>query len=708
MRDLVTLSHKGGIALITIDNPPVNALSRRLLEQLLLRFQEAERTPDCHALVLCATGRTFACGADITQLDNPVTAENDAFNPVMNAIESLSKPVVCSMHGMALGGGLELAMACHYRVAHAQTRMGLPEVTLGIVPGAGGTQRLPRLIGPRAALDMISTGKTVDADTALALGLIDSISQEPDAAQAGLTYALHILNQRLPVRPTRDLAVDSRELDDDALKRALDAAGRNTAYPAMRAIVECIQAAIRLPFFQGREIEGRLFEACRASDTSAALRHIFFAEREAAKLPAISPSVAQRPIRHIGVIGAGTMGRGIIMNFLDAGISSVLVDARREALEDGIALIRRTYESRVARGRMSSSQSEAALALLNSSMDYADVSQCDLVIEAVFEDIDVKTKPDAIIATNTSTLDVDVLAQASGRPGNFLGMHFFSPAHIMRLVEIVRGRYTQPDVLATVSALAKTIRKVSVVSGVCYGFIGNRMLESYLRETDFLLMEGATPGQIDQAIEAAGMAMGPCRMLDMAGVDIAAKILLEQGKAGIRPPDPRYRAVVSRLFERGRMGQKNHHGYYRHEGRNAIDDPEVAALCESLASQHGIRRRTDISNSEIVERCIFPLINEGCRILEEGIAYRPGDIDIVWTKGYGFPDYRGGPIFLADHIGAATVLDRLLHYSQLLGNEYGYWTPASLLVEHAAHSRPLSQWRAPAPTHEPTSTGSQS
>ena len=712
MRDLVTLSHKeGGIALITIANPPVNALSRELLEQLGLRIEEAAASPGCRALVLCAAGRTFVCGADITQLDQPVTAANDAFNPVMDLIESLPKPVVCSMHGMALGGGLELAMACHYRIAHAQTRMGLPEVTLGILPGAGGTQRLPRLAGAKAALDMISTGGMIDAETALALGLIDGLTAQSDAAQAGLEHARHILEQGLPPRPTRGLAVNSGGLDAETLKQALDTAGRDTAHPAARAIVECIQAAITLPFSQGRELEGRLFEACRASDTSAALRHLFFAEREAARLPGIPSSLQRRPIHHIGVIGAGTMGRGIIMNFLDAGIPSVLVDANRDALENGVAQIRKTYESRVARGRISAARSEAALALLAPSLDYADLGQCDLVIEAVFEDMDVKTavcrqlgmicKPGAIIATNTSTLDVDALARASGRPGDFLGMHFFSPAHVMRLLEIVRGRDTLPEVLATVNALAKTLRKVSVVSGVCYGFIGNRMLESYLRETDFLLMEGATPRQIDQAIEEAGLAMGPCRMLDMAGIDVAAKVLLEQGKAGILPRDPAYRAVASRLFESGRLGQKNHIGYYRYEGRNAIEDPEVAMLCEALARQHGIVRRDHISNSEIFERCLFPLINEGCRILEEGIAYRPGDIDIVWTKGYGFPDHRGGPLFMADRIGLPTILERLAHYSRVQGNEHGYWTPAALLAEHSASGRPLSQWQAPVPTHEP-------
>ncbi|MBV7484647.1 3-hydroxyacyl-CoA dehydrogenase NAD-binding domain-containing protein [Bordetella sp. BOR01] len=692
------LAFETGIAFIEIDSPPVNALSRSVLQQLRDCIAQAGARADCRAVVLYGAGRSFVCGADIAELDR-APGEGDAFNPVMDALESLAKPVICSIHGMALGGGLELALACHYRVAHTHSTMGLPEVKLGILPGAGGTQRLPRLVGAAMALDMISSGKPIDAQAALQAGLVDRLS-EHDARTAGLQYAQDLLRDAAPARPTRARTVVAGGLDAPALQAALADAGKHGAYPARLAIVQCIQAALDLPFEEGRHEERRLFEQCRASETSRALCHLFFAEREAAKLPGLPAQLALRPVEKIGVVGAGTMGRGIIMNFLNAGMASVLLETSAEALERGVEQIRATYQGQVAKGRLSQARADAALALLRPTLDDAAMADCDLVIEAVFENMEVKQqvcrklgqlcKPGAILATNTSTLDVDELAAASGRPADFLGMHFFSPAHVMRLLEVVRGRDTATDVLATVMKLAKTIRKTAVVSGVCYGFIGNRMLESYLREADFLLMEGATPRQIDRAIEAAGLAMGPCRMLDMAGTDVAAKIVLEQGKTGMLPDDPSYRAVVGKLFEHGRMGQKAGRGYYRHEGRSPVDDPEVDALCQALAARHGIARRERIDDEEIVERCLYPLINEGARILDEGIAYRPGDIDIVWTHGYGFPDYRGGPIFMADRIGLRHIRERLRHYGARHGNAHGYWTVAPLLDRRAIANEPLS------------------
>jgi len=700
------LTFEAGIALVEIDNPPVNALSKQVLQQLRDCIAQAAAQPDCQAVVLYGAGRTFVCGADIAELDR-TPGESDAFNPVMDALESLAKPVICSIHGMALGGGQELALACHYRVAHEQSAMGLPEVKLGILPGAGGTQRLPRLTGAAMALDMILSGKQVGARAALQAGLVDRLSEE-DARMAGVHYAQDLLREGATARPTRARAVDAGGLDAPALQAALADARKLEAYPARLAIVQCIQAAMDLPFEQGQHEERRLFEQCRASETSRALRHLFFAEREAAKLPGLPAQCSLRPIAKVGVVGAGTMGRGIIMNFLNAGMASVLLETNAEALERGVEQIRATYQGQVAKGRLTQVQADATLGRLQPTLDDIALADCDLVIEAVFEDMAIKKevchklgklcKPGAILATNTSTLDVDELALASGRPADFLGMHFFSPAHIMRLLEVVRGKHTAPDVLATVMKLAKTIRKTAVVSGVCYGFIGNRMLESYLREADFLLMEGATPRQIDSAIEAAGLAMGPCRMLDMAGTDVAAKIVLEQGKAGMLPDDPSYRAVVGMLFEHGRMGQKAGRGYYRYDGRNPVDDPEVDALCQALGARHGVARRTDITDDEIVERCLYPLINEGARILEEGIAYRPGDIDIVWTHGYGFPDYRGGPIFMADRIGLRHIRERLRHYGEQRGNAHGYWTVAELLDRRAAANAPLSQEKMAQPS----------
>jgi len=411
-----------------------------------------------------------------------------------------------------------------------------------------------------------------------------------------------------------------------------------------------------------------------------------------------------RPVRSVGVLGAGTMGGGIAMNFANAGISTVLVETSQAALDRGLGIIRANYEASAAKGRLTAAQVEARMALLRGSLDDSALADCDLVIEAVFENMGLKKqvcarlgavcKPGAIIATNTSTLDVDQLAEATGRPADVVGMHFFSPANVMRLLEVVRGAKTAPEVLATVMQLARTIGKVAVVSGVCYGFIGNRMAEVYMREAEFLMMEGASPARIDGAVEALGMAMGPCRMLDMAGIDVGAKTVIEYGKAGGLPPDDSYRAVVRRMFELGRFGQKTGAGYYRYEGRKPVDDPETARIAAELAAQHGIARRDDIGAQEIVERLLYPLINEGARILEEGIAYRPGDIDMVWTAGYGFPDHRGGPIHMADAIGLPQIAERMAHYAKTRGNPYGYWSTSPLLASLAAQGQRLSDWQA--------------
>jgi 3-hydroxyacyl-CoA dehydrogenase len=459
-------------------------------------------------------------------------------------------------------------------------------------------------------------------------------------------------------------------------------------------IVDCVEASLTLPFNDAVAYERKLFLECMHSPQSAALRHAFFAEREAGKIPGLAKDVALRPIRKVGIIGAGTMGGGIAMNFVNAGIPVVLLEAQSDALERGLGLVRKNYEVSAGKGRMTAEQVDQRMSLLAGSLDYADIKDCDLVIEAVFENMDIKKavmaklgavcKPGAIIASNTSTLDVDVLAASSGRSADVLGMHFFSPANVMRLLEVVRGRETAPDTLATVMALAKAIKKVGVVSGVCYGFIGNRMLETYLRECEFLLMEGATPSQIDHAIESFGMALGPCRMMDMAGIDVVAKSLAEHAKTSGLPPDPGFRAPALKLAELGRYGQKTGSGFYTYDGRNAVHDPEVDQLMVALAEQFNIVRRSDISDEEIVERCLYPLINEGARILEEGIAYRAGDIDIVWINGYGFPAIKGGPMHMANAIGLRNIETRLKTYAEKLGNKFGYWTPAKLLSSLAA------------------------
>ncbi len=449
-----------------------------------------------------------------------------------------------------------------------------------------------------------------------------------------------------------------------------------------------------MPFDEGAQVEARAFEALRASPQSKALRYLFFAQREAARIPGLPAGVAPRSIHTAGVLGGGTMGRGIAINFLNAGIPVVLVEASERALDAAMRGIRQVYETGVAKGRLAQRELERRMSLLHPTLDDTALAACDLVIEAVYEDLSLKQgvckrlgevcKRGAIIASNTSTLDLDVLAQATGRPRDVIGMHFFSPAHVMRLLEVVRGAATSPEVLLTVMKLGRSIGKVPVVSGACWGFIGNRMLEPYLRETEFLLMEGATPLQVDAAVEALGMAMGPCRMLDMAGIDVGAQVVIEQAKAGRLPADDTYRVVVQRLFELGRMGQKTGRGYYRYEGRKALADPELEAITRDLARQHGIARRAVIDEREIVERLLYPLINEGARIVDEGIAYRASDVDVVWTSGYGFPDHLGGPMFFADATGLPHIVSRLAHYADVRGNAHRYWTPSPLLTRLAA------------------------
>jgi 3-hydroxyacyl-CoA dehydrogenase len=431
-----------------------------------------------------------------------------------------------------------------------------------------------------------------------------------------------------------------------------------------------------------------------SSESSRALRHLRFAEREAAKVPGLTRDTASRPILKVGIVGAGTMGGGIAMNFANAGIPTIVLEVSDEALRRGLGSVRKNYEASAAKGRLTAEQVAERMGLLHGALDYAALADCDLIIEAVFENLALKqevcaklgavAKKGAIIATNTSTLDVDALARITGRPSDVVGMHFFSPANVMRLLEVVRGAATAPDVLATVMELAATIGKVPVVSGVCYGFIGNRMAEVYMREAEFLIMEGAEPAQVDASIESLGFAMGPCRMLDMAGVDVGAKTVIERGNAGGLPPDPSYRALVRKLFELGRFGQKTGAGYYRYDGRAPMADADVTAIAEELARQHGIIRRNSIGREEIIERLLYPLINEGLRILEEGIAYRPGDIDVIWVAGYGFPDFRGGPMWMANTIGLRVIAERLAYYATRYGNAFGYWTPAASLTDQGA------------------------
>ena len=704
MNTPITFKREGRIGLILIDNPPVNAISGPFIAGLAQALDSFEMANDLDALVLYCAGRTWVAGADIATFEDPAGFSAQPFNTQLARLEGQRRPVIASLHGTVLGGGLELAMACHHRVAQPSTRFGLPEVKIGLIPGSLGTQRLPRLVGAELALDMIVSGRMIGAAQAKQAGLIDVLSEaNGEPFTTGLAAAEALLALGTSPRRTSELA--TAPAPTEVLENAEAAAARRPGWPQLAAAVRCVRAAQTLPFAEGEAVEAAEFVELVPSPSSRALRHLFFAEREAAKIPGLPRDTALRPIRKVGIIGAGTMGGGIAMNFANAGIPTVIVEVSHDALQRGLGLVRKNYEASAAKGRLTIDQVAERMGLLEGALEYSALADCDLVIEAVFENLDLKkdvcarlgavAKPGAIIASNTSTLDVDVLARASGRPADVVGMHFFSPANVMRLLEVVRGADTAPDVLATVLKLATTIGKVPVVSGVCYGFIGNRMAEVYMREMEFLIMEGADPAQVDAAVESLGMAMGPCRMLDMAGVDVGAKTVIEYGKTGGLPPDPSYRALVQKLFALGRHGQKTGKGYYRYDGRTAVPDTEVTVIAQELAGLHGIARRPAdaISEAEITERLLYPLINEGLKILEEGIAYRPGDIDVVWVAGYGFPDFRGGPMWMADAIGLKVIADRLTHYAVARGDTFGYWRPAHLLAELAANGTPLAQWK---------------
>ena len=697
------LLREDGIGILRIDNPPVNAISPELVADLDRSLTEFEEDAGLKALVIECAGQTFVAGGDIAAFEDPEFSAAP-YNGVLARIEACDRPVVASLFGTVLGGGLELAMACHFRIAASATRLGLPEITLGLIPGSLGTQRLPRLVGLEIARDMISKGKPLSASGALAAGLVDMLDDEP--GRAARSKAVELAEEGMAPRRTRALTPPDIDNADAVLAGARRAAEAKPWLPALSAVADCLEAAARKSFPDGEAVEKRAFHDLIGTTQSRAMRHLFFAERAAQKIPGLDRETKPRPVEKVGILGVGTMGGGIAMTFADAGFQVTLVETSSEALARGQALIADAYKATQSRGLMSEEAVMARLGAMNGSTEMSDLGDCDIVVEAVFEDMELKLsvarqlseicKPGAIIATNTSTLDVNRIAAATGRAGDVLGTHFFSPANIMKLLEIVRGADTEPDVLATVMLLARKIRKTAVVSGVCYGFIGNRMAEVYMRESEAMQVEGATPAQIDGIIENPkylGMAMGPSRMLDMAGVDVGARTVIEWIKGGDGPQDPAYRAMCRNLYERGQHGQKTGHGYYRYEGRNPVPSEETAELGRHLAREQGINRCDNIPDEEIFERLLFPMINEAAFILEEGIAYRPGDIDIVWTAGYGFPAWRGGPVFMADEIGLEKIVARLDYYAATLGNEHGYWTVSPLLRRLAEKGERLSDWR---------------
>lgn len=685
MSDLVSFRRANGIAIVTADNPPVNALSHAVRAGLQAAFEEAAAS-DCKAIVLHCAGRTFFAGADISEFGKPPA---DPWLPeVLHTIESCAMPVVAAIHGTALGGGLETAMACHYRIAAPDAKLGLPEVTLGLLPGAGGTQWAPRLIGIEAALDLMVGGKPIGADRALEAGLVDRIA-EGDLLQAALAYAGELAGELAAggagPRRTTDLPVKADHLPAgffDATRAAVAKKTRNL--PAPQRIIDCVEAAATLPSEEAFAVERKLFAELMMSPESAGLRHAFFAERQAAKIDDIPKGTPLREIESVGIIGAGTMGGGIAMNFAVAGIPVTVLEISQEALDKGLSVVRKNFERSAHKGRFTSEQVERYLGLIRGTTSYDDFENADLVIEAVFENPGIKyevfrtldevCKPGAILASNTSYQDIDAIAAVTARPQDVLGMHFFSPANVMKLLEVVRGGETAADVLATVMQVAKKIRKVAVLSRVCYGFIGNRMLGGYMREAQMLLLEGCTPAQVDGALERFGMAMGPIAVGDLAGLDVGYKARQALANA----PDHPANHVTDQLVELGRLGQKTGAGFYRYDSatRQRLDDPEVEAMIRAEAKRLGMATQS-LSDDEIVERVIYPLINEGARILEEGIAQRASDIDIVYLYGYGFPAHRGGPMFYGSTVGLDKVYAKICAFRDHLRAED--WQPAPLL-----------------------------
>jgi len=681
----------GAVAVITMDNPPVNGLGHALRIGIMEGLERASGDAAVKAVVISGTAKAFSGGADISEFNSPKASTEPTLHQIIDKIDAMQKPVVAAIGGFAMGGGLELALACHFRVALPGAQLALPEVNLGILPGAGGTQRLPRAIGVKPAVDLMVSGKPVPSDRAPA-GLVDEIVQG-DLAKAAIAFADKIVAEKRPLRRLRDETV---KLDDAAAYFAATrekVAKESRGYPAPLKIVASAEAAVNLPFDEGRKFERARFEELVVTTESKALRHAFFGERAVEKIPDVPKDTPIIEIKSVGMVGAGTMGGGIAMNFTNAGIPVKLLEPKQEALDRGLATIAKNYAATVAKGRLAQAEMDKRMGLLTTTLNYGDFKDCDLVIEAVFEQMAVKkevfgrldevVKQGAILATNTSTLDVNEIAASTKRPESVIGLHFFSPANVMRLLEIVRGAKTSKPVLATAMKLARKIKKVGIVSGVCDGFIGNRMMEEYVRQAYFLVDEGATPQQVDKALQDWGMAMGPFAMLDMAGQDIGWEVRKRRaGEKGVRA----YSAWPDRVCELGRLGQKTGAGVYKYAAGNRTpqSDPIVEELIEAYRKEIGTRPR-QIADAEIVERTIYALVNEGARILEEGIALRAVDIDMVYLTGYGFPRYRGGPMFYADTVGLKAVLASVEKYAQ--GYHGECWQAAPLLKKLAADGK---------------------
>jgi 3-hydroxyacyl-CoA dehydrogenase len=687
----VAVARDGGIAVFSFDNPPVNALAQPVRAALLAAVEEFDADPSVHAIVLIGAGRNFVAGADVREFDRPPA---EPFLPaLLGRLEACRKPVIAALHGATLGGGAETALACHYRCAAGDLQLGFPEVNLGLLPGAGGTVRLPRLAGWQASLELMTSGKPIGIDRAIELGIVDR-RVDGDLRAGAIAWARELAGTHAPPRRVQELPVPaSRPSQFEEFLRALPAGARRLSAPPR--IVEALAYAAMLPADAALARARALFMECLASTESRALRHLFFAERGAIPDAALAQAVGQA-----AVLGAGTMGAGIAISLVTGGIPVVLIEAKQEALDAGLARVRTAIDTAERKGRLDRDGAAAARSRVQGSLTLAAVAPADLVIEAVYENLAVKrevfgrlgqlAKPGAVLATNTSTLDVDAIAVASGRPADVVGMHFFSPANVMRLVEVVRGRESSRAALATAHSVAKRIGKIAVQVGNGFGFVGNRMLYAYGREKELMLLEGAKPEAIDEALVDFGMAMGPNAVGDLAGLDVGWQVRREWHD---KPDDPRFYRASDLLAELGRYGQKTGRGFYRYDtpGGERAPDPEVVALIRGEAERLGVRQR-QVEPREIVTRCILALINEGARILEDGIAASPADIDVIWCNGYGFPRHRGGPMFYADTQGLAMVVDSIRRLARAHGERD--WTPAGLLATLAAAGSSFASWQS--------------
>ena len=689
INDVTTLEKEGGIAVVTLNSPPVNALSAPVREGINNGIKQAIGDPDVQAIVLICNGKTFIAGADITEFGK--APKGPSLFEAQAMIENASKPVIAAIHGTALGGGLEVALTCHYRVAVPSAKCGLPEVNLGLLPGAGGTQRLPRIVGAEKAVEMVTSGQHVGAKKCLEMGLVDELAEEGKLREGAVAFANKIVAEKRPLKKVRDLndkVEAARGKPEIFEKIRKDNARKFRGFLAPEYNIQCIEAAVNLPFDEGIKVEQKLFRELMTGTQSAAQRHVFFAERQVWKIPDVPADTPTIPVNKVGIIGAGTMGGGIAMNFLNVGMPVTIVETKQEALDRGIGVIRKNYENSAKKGRFTTEEVEKRMGLLQGSLDMNDLADCDLVIEAVFENMDIKkdvfgkldkiVKQGAILATNTSALNIDEIATAVKRPEAVIGLHFFSPANVMRLLEVVRADKTSKEVIATSMQIAKKIGKIAALVGVCPGFVGNRILAQRQREAQKLILEGAMPWDVDRVLYDFGLPMGPFAMSDLAGLDIGWSKEKSKGET-----------IRDVLCEMDRRGQKTGAGYYDYdENRNAKPSPVVEKIILDFAAKKGINRRA-ISDDEILERCIYPMINEGAKILEEGKAIRSSDIDIVWINGYGFPVYRGGPMFYGDTVGADKVLAKMKEFQAQMGDDF---KPAKLLEKIVAEGKKFSDF----------------